>query len=88
MTQAQNVGDASLTGVEVGLVNTRFSDWPAPFRNFGASFNYTHMWMDPSSVMMSDRSQRQMPRLMESPKSVLNASLLWGGRPIQRPIEL
>nr|WP_315222663.1 TonB-dependent receptor [uncultured Duganella sp.] len=81
IAQAQNVGDASLTGVELGLVNTRFTQLPAPFNNFGASVNYTRLLMRPSSIVMADRSAREMPSLMESPKSMLNASLLWGSGP-------
>lgn len=81
ITQAQNVGDASLTGIELGLVNTRFTQLPAPFNNFGASLNYTRLLMRPSSIVMADRSSRDMPSLMESPKSMLNASLLWGSGP-------
>jgi len=82
ITQAQNVGDASLTGVELGLVNTRFTQLPAPFNNFGASFNYTRLLMNPSSIVMANGTSRQMPSLMESPKSMLNASLLWGSGPL------
>lgn len=81
VTQAQNVGDASLTGVELGLVNTRFTQLPAPFNNFGASVNLTRLLMNPSSIVMANGSSRQMPSLMESPKSMFNASLLWGSGP-------
>lgn len=81
VTQAQNVGDASLTGIELGLVDTRFTQLPAPFNNFGASVNYTRLLMRPSSIVMADRSSRDMPSLMESPKAMLNASLLWGDGP-------
>jgi TonB-dependent receptor len=81
VTQAQNVGDASLTGIELGLINTRFSGLPAPWNDFGAAFNYTRLLMDPASVTMADRSVRAMPSLMESPRTVANASLLWGSGP-------
>ena len=81
VTQAQNVGDASLTGFELGLVNTRFTQLPAPFNNFGASANYTRLFMRPSSIVMANRASREMPGLMESPKSMFNASLLWGDGP-------
>ncbi|MET0265390.1 MAG: TonB-dependent receptor [Duganella sp.] len=81
VTQAQNVGDASLTGVELGLVKTRFTQLPPPFNNFGASVNLTRLLMNPSSIVMANGSSRQMPSLMESPKSMFNASLLWGSGP-------
>lgn len=80
-TQAQNVGDAEVTGVEFGAIATRFSSLPAPFNQFGATFNLTLLDMNPSSITMGNGTQRQMPSLMESPKSMLNASLLWGTGP-------
>ncbi|MFZ6760452.1 TonB-dependent receptor [Undibacterium sp. Ji50W] len=78
ITQAQNVGSASVTGLELQLVNTKFSSLPAPFNQFGASVNYTIMDMNPSAVTMQNKTQRQMPALLESAKSTANASLLWG----------
>lgn len=81
-TQARNVGNAAVTGAEFGLVATRFSGLPAPLDQFGASANLTLLSMTPSSITMSDGRQRPMPSLMESPKAVLNASLLWGTGPV------
>jgi len=86
VTQAQNVGDASVTGLELGLVNTRFTQLPAPFNNFGASVNYTRLLMNPSSIVMANGSSREMPSLMESPRSMFNASLLWGSGPFSGQI--
>ncbi len=80
-TQAQNVGDAEVSGLELGMIQPRFTSLPAPFDQFGATFNLMLLSMHPSTITMGDGSRRQMPSLMESPKSVANLSLLWGGGP-------
>ena len=59
---------------------------PAPFNNFGASVNYTRLLMNPSSIVMANGSSREMPSLMESPRSMFNASLLWGSGPFSGQI--
>ena len=81
-SQAQNVGDAKVNGVELGLIQPRFDALPAPFNQFGTTFNLMLLAMNPATITMSDGSQRQMPSLMESPRSVANASLLWGSGPL------
>lgn len=82
VTTQRNVGDASVTGLELGLAATRFKGLPAPWNNVGASFNYTRLLMNPSNVTMTDGSPRTMPSLMESPRSICNVSLLWGSGPL------
>lgn len=82
VTTQQNVGDAGVTGLELNLVATRFKNLPAPWNQFGASFNYTHLLMDPSNVTMTNGTVRAMPSLMESPRDIGNASLLWGSGPL------
>lgn len=80
-TQAQNVGDAGVNGIELGMMATRFSFLPAPFDQFGATFNLTLLDMTPSLITMGNGTQRRMPSLIESAKSTMNASLMWGDGP-------
>lgn len=81
-TQAQNVGDAAVNGIELGLLATRFSALPWPFNQFGATFNLTLLDMTPSLITMGNGARRRMPSLMESPKSMMNTSLMWGNGPV------
>ena len=80
-TQAQNVGNAGINGIELGMMTTRFTSLPAPFDQFGATFNVTLLDTTPSLITMSNGAQRRMPSLMESAKSTMNASLMWGNGP-------
>ena len=71
-TQASNVGTASVTGLELGYTQVRFTSLPAPWSDFGVSANVTVMDQHGAGVAMSNGTVRAMPQLQDSPKNIGN----------------
>jgi TonB-dependent receptor len=81
-TQAQNVDNAEVRGVELAFVVPHFDRLPAPLRYFGLSANASFNDFKPSHILMTDGSLRQLPGLISSAKNVDNVSLLFDLAPI------
>lgn len=76
-TQAINTGVATVKGVELTAIDTRFDFLPGAWSHLGAMANLTLLDPRTAQVQMSDGSLRALPGLMESPKRSANASLLY-----------
>ena len=81
VTQANNVGKAKVSGIELGYTQVKFKGLPAPFNDFGVTANATFMDQSAASIRMADGSLRQLPGFAESPKTIANLSLLWSHGP-------
>jgi hypothetical protein len=81
ITQAQNVGTAEVTGAELTYTQVKFNFLPAPFNDFGVSGNFTVLDQSAASIVMQDKSIRQLPGLQDAPNMIGNLSLLWGNGP-------
>lgn len=77
LSEAVNAGHARVNGLELSLVDERFSFLPGPLRYLGASANATLLNMDAPMIRMSDGSYQKLPQLLNSAKSVANASLFY-----------
>jgi TonB-dependent receptor len=77
LLEAVNAGHARVNGVELSLVDEKFSFLPGPLRYLGASANATLLNMDAPLIRMSNGSYEKLPQLLNSAKSVVNASLFY-----------
>jgi TonB-dependent receptor len=75
--EAVNAGHARVRGLELSLVDERFSFLPGPLRYLGASANATLLNMDAPLIRMSNGSYEKLPQLLNSAKNVINASLFY-----------
>jgi TonB-dependent receptor len=77
ITQAQNVDNARVQGLEIGLSDVKFDFLPDFFSDFGGIANASIVSENTPHIRMSDGTLRKLPQLMESSKFVSNVSLLY-----------
>ncbi len=77
ITQPQNAGKSQVQGVELNLVDSRFSFLPGFLSGFGARGNVALMNYDAPFIRMSDGSFRHLPQLIYSVHEVANVGLFY-----------
>jgi TonB-dependent receptor len=75
--EAVNAGHARVRGLELSLIDERLSFLPGPLRYLGATANATLLNMDAPDIRMSNNTLQKLPQLLNSAKSVVNASLFY-----------
>lgn len=77
IVQPQNAGRSSVEGIELNLVDGRFTFLPGFLSGFGARGNIAFMSYDAPNIRMSDGTFRHLPQLTSSVRSVANAAIFY-----------
>ena len=80
ITQPQNANRSMVEGVELNLVDGRFTFLPGFLSGFGARGNIAFMSYDAPDIRMSDGTFRHLPQLTASVRSVANAAIFYSYR--------
>jgi outer membrane receptor protein involved in Fe transport len=86
ITQPQNAGRSSVSGVEFDFVDASFGFLPGVLKGLGVRANAALMDMDAPHIRMSDGSMRHLPQLIASSRAVANAALLYNYGPIHAEV--
>ena len=78
ITQPVNIDQAKVEGLELNFIQTNFDFLPGYWKNFGLSANASLLRMDGGPLRDGQGEVlRQLPALINAPKRMYNASLLW-----------
>ncbi len=80
-TTPENAGKAKVEGVELNLVDSRFTFLPGVLKGLGARGNIAFMSMDAPYIRMSDGTFRHLPQLISAARSVANAAIMYNYGP-------
>jgi TonB-dependent receptor len=86
ITQPQNAGKSSVSGVEFDVVDSSFSFLPGPLKGLGMRGNVALMDMDAPDIRMSNGTMRHLPQLIASSRAVANAALFYNYGPVHAEI--
>jgi TonB-dependent receptor len=80
LTQPQNIGNADLFGIELGL-QRRLDFLPSVLSNLSFYANYTYNKSKLSDITLDDREDEELP-LAGTPKNLFNISLAYDTKPM------
>lgn len=82
VTQARNVAGAKVKGIELNFIQNRLPFLPGPLADFGFSTNFTYI-DGKVDVTGAGGAFLRTSRLLQQPKTIVNASLFYSSGPFE-----